>query len=98
MADSNTPTTLISEKTVTTAGTAVALHAALRVKSVTIVAKTSNSGQIYVGGSDLASTTNDGLAPGDSLSIPAENWLDLVDLYVDSDVSGEGVDFWAVKA
>jgi hypothetical protein len=98
LADSNTPTTLISEKTVTTAGTAVALHAAQRVKSVTIVAKTSNSGQVYVGGSDVASTTNDGLAPGDSLSIPAENWLDLADLYVDSDMSGEGVDMWAVKA
>ena len=98
MADSNAPTLLISEKTVTAAGTAVALHAAQRVKSVTIVAKTSNTGQVYVGGSDVASTTNDGMAPGDALSIPAENWLDLNDLYVDSDVNGDGVDFWAVKA
>jgi hypothetical protein len=89
---------LTSGKTVTSAGTAVALHAAQRVKSVTIVAKISNSGQVYVGGSDVASTTNDGMAPGDSLSIPAENWLDLNDLYVDSDFNGEGVDFWAVKA
>jgi len=98
LADSNTPTMLTSEKTVTSAGTAVALHAAQRVKSVTIVAKISNTGQVYVGGSDVASATNDGMAPGDSLSIPAENWLDLNDLYVDSDVNGEGVDFWAVKA
>ena len=98
MADSNAPTLLISEKTVTTGGTAVALHASQRVKSVTIVAKTSNTGQVYVGGSDVASTTNDGMAPGDAINIPAENWLDLADLYVDSDVNGEGVDFWAVKA
>ena len=98
MADSNAPTMLISEKTVTAAGTAVALHAGQRVKSVTIVAKTSNTGQVYVGGSDVASSTNDGMAPGDALSIPSENWLALSDLYVDSEVTGDGVDFWAVKA
>lgn len=97
MADSNAPTLLTSEKTVTAAGTAVALHAAQRVKSVTIVAKTSNAGQVYLGGSDVASTTNNGMAPGDALSIPAENWLDLSDLYIDSDINGDGVDFWAVK-
>ena len=98
MADSNSPTLLISEKTVTANGTAEALHAGQRVKSVTVVAKVSNTGKVYIGGSDVDSSTNDGLDPGDVLSIPAENWLDLADLYVDSAVNSEGVDFWAVKA
>ena len=98
MAASETPTIIASEKTVTAAGTAEALASAQRVRSVTIIAKTTNTGQVYVGGSDVASTTNDGLNPGDELEIPADNWLDLADLYVDVDTNGEGVDFYAVKA
>ncbi len=98
MAASQTPTIVASEKTVTSAGTAEALASARRVRSVTIVAKTTNTGQVYVGGSDVGSTTNDGLNPGDELEIPADNWLDLADVYLDVDTNGEGVDFYAVKA
>jgi hypothetical protein len=99
MAASETPTLIASEKTVTAAGTAEALSASSqRVRSFAVVAKTANTGQVYVGGSDVASGTNDGLAPGDSLSIPSESWLDLTAVYIDVDVSGEGVDFYAVKA
>ena len=98
MAASNSPTLISSEKTVTAAGTAEALASSQRVRGVTIVAKTSNTGQVYVGGSDVASTTNDGLAPGDVVEVPAENWLDLADIYIDVDTSGEGVDFYGVKA
>jgi len=97
MAVSNSPTLVSSEKTVTTSGTAVALGTG-KVKSVTVVAKVGNTGNIYVGGSDVATTTNDGLAPGDSLEIPADNWLDLADIYIDADTNGEGVDFYGVKA
>ena len=53
MAASNSPTLLVSEKTVSAAGTAEALATAQRVKSVTVVAKTANTGQVYVGGSDV---------------------------------------------
>ena len=98
MAASNSPTLLASEKTVSAAGTGEALATTQRVKSVTVVAKTANTGQVYVGGSDVASSTNAGLAPGDVIEIPAENWLDLADIYVDVDTNGEGVDFYAVKA
>lgn len=98
MADSNTPTLLVSEKTVTSAGSAVALHPSQRVTSVTIVAKATNTGRVYLGGADVSSATNGGMSPGDSLTVPAANWLDLADLYIDSEVSGEGVDLWAVKA
>ena len=99
MAASETPTLIASEKTVSAAGTAEGLSASSqRVKSVTVIAKTGNTGQVYVGGSDVASSTNDGLAPGDVLEVPAEGWLDLADVYVDVDTNGEGVDYYAVKA
>ena len=98
MAASNSPTLLVPEKTVSAAGTAEALAATQRVKSITVVAKTANTGQVYVGGSDVASSTNAGLAPGDALEIPAESWLDLADIFVDVDTNGEGVDIYAVKA
>jgi hypothetical protein len=99
MGASETPTIISSEKTVTAAGTAEALSASSqRVRSLSVIAKTGNTGQVYVGGSDVASSTNDGLAPGDTLMVPSLNWLDLSAMYVDVDVSGEGVDFYAVKA
>lgn len=99
MAASNSPTLQSGEKTVTSAGTAVALVAATRhARSVVIVAKDGNTGQVYVGGSDVASTTNDGLAPGDALTISPATALDLADLYIDSDIAGEGVDYYAEKA
>ena len=98
MAASNSPTLTSSEKTVTSAGTAEALATSQRVRSLTLVAKQGNSGRIYVGGSDVDSSTNDGLGPGDSLEVPAENWIDLADVYIDADNDGEGVDFYAVKA
>ena len=99
MAASNSPTLLASAKTVATAGQAEALSASSqRVRSLTLIAKTSNTGQVYVGGSDVSSSTNDGLAPGDALEIPADNWLDLTDVYLDVDTNAEGVDFYAVKA
>ena len=99
MAASETPTIISSAKTVAVAGTAEALSSASqRVKSVTIVAMSGNTGQVYLGGTDVASTTNGGLAPGDSMAIPAVSWLDLKDIFVDVDTNGEGVDFYAIKA
>lgn len=98
MAASSSPTLISSEKTVTAAGTAEALAGSQRVRSLTVIAKIANTGQVYVGGSDVASTTNDGLDAGEGLEIQADNWLDLADLYIDVDANGEGVDYYAVKA
>ena len=99
MANSEGPVLLAGEKTVTAAGTAEALIAATkRAKAVTIIAKVGNTGQVYVGGSDVASTTNDGLAAGESISVEAYTWMDLADIYLDADTNGEGADFYAVKA
>ena len=98
MADSEGPVFLAGEKTVTAAGTAEAIAAANRVKSIVIIAKAGNTGQVYLGGSDIASTTNDGLDAGETLSIEAVGWMDLANIYLDVDSNGEGVDFYAVKA
>ena len=100
MAASETPTLVSADKTVAAAGTAEAISAtAQRVRSVTIVAKDNNTGRVYVGGADVASTVNRGLQAGDVLThTSASGWLDLADVYVDADVSGEGVDYYAVKA
>jgi hypothetical protein len=98
MAASNSPTLLVSEKTVATSGTAEALSESQRVRSVTIIAKGGNTGNVYVGGSDVATTANDGLPAGDTLEIESANWLDLNDIYIDVDTNGEGVDYYAVKA
>ena len=100
MAASETPTLISADKTVAAAGTAEAISAtSQRVRSITIVAKDNNTGRVYVGGSDVASTTNRGLQAGDVLThTSVSGWLDLKDVYIDASVSGEGVDYYAVKA
>ncbi len=98
MATSESPVIVAGEKTVAAAGTAEALSAAKRVKALTIVAKAGNTGQVYIGGSDVDSSTNDGLDAGEAVTFEAGGWMDLADIYVDAGVNGEGVDFYAVKA
>jgi hypothetical protein len=99
MANSEGPVLLSGEKTVAAAGTAEALApASQRVKSVVIIAKGGNTNRVYIGGPDVASTTNDGLGAGEWVTIEAAGWLDLADIYLDVGVNGEGVDFYAVKA
>ena len=98
MATSESPVIMAGEKTVAAAGTAEAISGAKRVKALTIVAKSGNTGQVYVGGSDVASSTNDGLDAGEVVSFESDGWMDLKDIFVDAGVNGEGVDFYAVKA
>ena len=95
---SESPHILSGEAFVTTGGTAVALSASRRVRSVSIRAKAGNTGQVYVGGSDVDSTVNDGLDAGESISFDSVGWMDLADIFIDADTNGEGVDFYAVKA
>ena len=99
MANSEGPVLLSGENTVAIAGTAEALlGTSQRVKSVVIIAKKGNTNQVYVGGSDVAATTNDGLDAGESITVEAVGWLDLTEIYLDVDTNGEGIDFYAVKA
>ena len=99
MANSEGPVLLSGQKLVTTAGTAEALVAGTkRVKRLQVIALSTNTKPVYVGGSDVSSTTNGGLAASGSISLEAEGWMDLADIYVDADTAGEGVDFYGVRA
>ncbi len=90
------------EKTVTTSGTALPLEGSgtvaapaisRKVSSVLIIAKAGNTNNVYIGGPDIATTTNDGLAAGKFIILPGP--LDTGLLFLDVDTNGEGVDFYA---
>jgi len=80
-------------RTVTTAGTAVQLtSASTPCKSVIIQGDVDNTGTIYVGGSDVDSTTQNGYALDSSAPIAIE--IDnLNKIYIDATSSGEKVGF-----
>jgi hypothetical protein len=80
-------------KTVTTAGTAVALSAtALPVRRAVVMALLTNTGVVVPGGSGViaASSTRNGVALNAGDTVTLEN-VDLAAVYIDSTVSGEGV-------
>lgn len=78
---------------VTTAGTRVQLPT-YDCREVTIIAKDANTGFIYVGGSDVASTVYGvKMAAKDSITIAVNN-TNLI--YIDSSVNGEGISYVAI--
>ena len=77
-------------KTVTTAGTAVVLGTSTPVVSVTIKALRANTGNIYVGATGVTAANGFILERGSSVSLDIDN---LADIFLNSDVSGEGVSF-----
>jgi hypothetical protein len=88
---------LSGAKAVTSAGTAEAIASSGLFNHLVIHAKPGNTGQVYIGGSDVASSTNGGLNPGDTVTFSPNKGhpLDLTDIYLDVDTSGEGVNFYA---
>ncbi len=99
MALSEGPVVVSGQRLVTSAGSPEALvSGGKRVKRLQIIALSTNTGQVYIGGSDVAATTNGGLSASDSITLEAEGWMDLKDIHVDAAVDGEGVDFYAVRA
>lgn len=75
------------QASVTTAGTRVQLASNACI-SLTIKAKPTNTGYIYVGDSSVSSSTGFILSASDSISYDVDN-TDLI--YIDSSVNGEGV-------
>ena len=83
------------QKSVTTAGTRVQLSSvSYLIHSITIKAKSGNTGSIYVGASDVISTNGFILAAGEGISLDVDN---LNDIWLDSSVNGEGVSYFFVK-
>lgn len=88
------PTTIYhGQKTVTTAGTEVALAASQAILSgVRIKALAANTGIIYVGANPVTSSTGFALAAGEEVFVEVAN---LATVYIDSSVNGEGVSYIA---
>lgn len=79
------------QTTVTTAGTAVALGESTTLTSgVRIKANSDNTGVIYVGASDVDSTTGFVLAAGEELFVEI---ADLADVFIDAGTSADGVSY-----
>lgn len=89
-ATDTTPTTYGSgQATVTTAGTQVQLGSN-ECKSVTIKAKITNTGNIFVGDLNVDSSTGFILSAGESLSLDISN---TDKLWIDSSVNAEGISY-----
>lgn len=83
-------------KTVTTAGTRVALAASSTPAVYAFIqADCANTGYIYVGGSSVSSSNAPRISACGSVTLPlvieGRMFYDLADIYIDSSVNGEGV-------
>ena len=89
-------------KDVATAGTAVQVETGYSCRSITLIAHPDNVGNIFYGGSDVDSSTQKGLNPGDSISFTRTDvngetaTFDASEFYVDSATSNDGVD-WVIE-
>jgi hypothetical protein len=89
------PTTVLNGQTsVTTAGTRVTLASSTAAKGVTVCAKSTNTGNIFLGSSAVTSANGRILRPGECQSLAISN-LNTVNL--DSAVNGEGVTYVGVN-
>ncbi|HSF80932.1 MAG TPA: hypothetical protein VLA49_06840 [Anaerolineales bacterium] len=89
---------LSGQKTVTTAGTAVALGSQQIAGPLLVKAKTTNTDLVYVGNDgagDVSSSNGFPLAAGDVVILAHVG--DLANVYVDSAVNGEGVAWLALN-
>jgi hypothetical protein len=87
-----------SQKSVTTAGTAVALEGSQKLaRSLLVIPYDSNTGNIYIGASDVDSSTTKGLTSGRAITFNNPRGIDLAKVFIDADTAGEGVDFYAVS-
>ena len=79
------------QQTVATAGTRVQLTTTnTPIWSVTVKALAGNTGDIYVGGADVAAANGFVLAATESISLDVDN---LTDVWIDAAVNGEGVSY-----
>lgn len=84
---------LSGQKDVETAGTELVIAESAAILSVTVKAKHTNTGYIYVGPSGVSSTTGYILSKDEAVTVDADN---LADVYVDCSVNGEGISYIAV--
>jgi len=92
-----------TNKNVTATGTAEPLTSTgVYVSSVTVKAKSANTGDIYIGGSSVDSTgfklgAGQAVTFGDQEVSGEDTIFNLENIYIDSSVSGEGVEILGNK-
>lgn len=85
------------KKAVTTGGVAERLNSTDQlVRSAIVRSQASNTGSIYIGDATISSS-GPGLVPGDSISLRADPFLNLFDVFIDADQNGDGVDVWFIE-
>lgn len=78
------------QKNITTAGTDEVLASSTSILSVTIKARSTNTGFIYVGVEGVSSTTGYILSASETVTADVDN---LADVWLDASVNGEGVSY-----
>lgn len=100
MATSVTRQFVFGTKVVAAAGTQVQLDATTTrmLRSLTIIAHSSNVGRIFYGGSDVDSSTQKGLQGGESFTLTGVGPFEIGDIWIDAATNADGVDFIGVRA
>lgn len=87
-------TVLTGQVTVSTAGTRVQISStSAPILSVTIRTDVGNAGNVFVGGSNVSSTTGYIMGPGETVSLDID---DLTDLYIDAANDDDSVSYIAI--
>ena len=86
---------IVNTITVTAAGTAVQAGDSGNITSVMFKARSSNSGAVYVGDSNVSSTRGIELLPGEVTTTRFKGHGKLQDFYADAATNSDKVDYWA---
>ena len=78
---------------VTTAGTRVQASHKGNVKTVVFKARSDNTGDVYVGGSDVSSTDGMTLTPGESITLQSRNAISTAQYFADAANNNDQIDY-----
>ena len=79
--------------TVTSAGTRVQAAHKANVRTVVFKARPGNTGDTYIGGSDVSATDGMTLAPGESVELSSPDAISTSQYFADAANNGDQVDF-----
>ena len=79
--------------TVTSAGTRVQAAHKANVRTVVFKARSDNTGDVYIGGSDVSSTDGMTLTPGESITLESRNAISTAQYYADAANNNDQVDY-----
>ena len=83
--------------TVTTAGTRVQAAHKGNVRSLVFKARQANTGDVFIGGSDVSSSGGFTLAPGEAVQLNFRFAISTAQIWADSSNSGDKIDFLGLE-